>query len=127
MTSTPATDSGAPAGSQVTTLPLSGCSYGWLHQNSLEHACRQLAVHGYRTLELTTAPPHLFTSAFGPYERQQLIRTLRSLSLQVVSVNPSYGDLNLISTNPEIRAISEAQIGAELELAADLGARFVVV
>ncbi|WP_216897556.1 sugar phosphate isomerase/epimerase family protein [Nocardia alni] len=111
----------------MTTLPLSGCSYGWLHQNSLDHALRQLATHGYRTLELTTAPPHLFTSAYGPYERQQLLRTLNSLSLQVISVNPSFGDLNLVSTNPEIRAVSEAQIAAELELAADLGARFVVV
>ena len=97
-------------------LPLSGCSFGWLHLAPLTDALRALAQHGFRSLELTTAPPHLFCPAFGPYERLELRRTLAGLSLQVVSVNPSFADINLVSTNPEIREISERQLVANVEL-----------
>jgi len=108
-------------------LPLSGCSFGWLHLAPLTDALRALARQGFRSLELTTAPPHLFGPAFGPYERLELKRTLAGLGLQVVSVNPSFADINLVSTNPEIREISERQLVANIELAAELEARFVVV
>jgi sugar phosphate isomerase/epimerase len=110
-----------------TPLALSGCSFGWLHRAPLADALRALARHGLRTLELSTVPPHLFTRRFGRYERQELLRLLRALDLRVVSVNPSFADINLISTNPEIREVSERQLGAEIELAADLGAGYVVV
>jgi sugar phosphate isomerase/epimerase len=108
-------------------LPLSGCTFGWLHQAPLADALRSLAAHDVRAIELTTAPPHLFARHFGPYERADLARLLRRLGLRVVSVNPSFADINLVSTNPEIRAVSERQLMAEIELAADLGADFVVV
>ena len=109
------------------TLKLAGCTFGWLHRAPLADALRSLSAHGVRAIELTTAPPHLFTRHFGPYERKDLARLLRALGLEVVSVNPSFADINLVSTNPEIRDISERQLVAEIELAADLGARHVVV
>jgi sugar phosphate isomerase/epimerase len=106
---------------------LSGCSFGWLHRSPLVDALRALSRHGFASLELTTAPPHLYSPAFGPYERRELARTLRELELRVVSVNPSFVDINLISTNPAIRDVGLRQMIAEIELAADLGASFVVV
>jgi sugar phosphate isomerase/epimerase len=111
----------------VTRLPLSGCTFGWLHRAPLTDALRALNAAGFGSVELTTAPPHLFTRHFGRYERLALVRLLRSLRLEVLSVNPSFADINLISTNPEIRDVSERQLRAEIELAADLEARFVVV
>jgi sugar phosphate isomerase/epimerase len=109
------------------TLPLSGCSFGWLHLAPLPDALRALAGQGFRSLELTTAPPHLSAPAAGPYEHAGLARLLTALDLQVVSVNPSFLDINLVSTNPEIREVSERQLIANIELAADLGAVYVVV
>ena len=109
------------------SLPLSGCTFGWLHLAPLADALRALAAHGFSSLELTTAPPHLFAPAFGPYERQELARTVAALGMTVLSVNPSFVDINLISTNPEICEISAREILANIELAADLGASFVVV
>ena len=108
-------------------LPLAGCTFGWLHQAPLADALRSLAANDVRAVELTTAPPHLFTRHFGSYERKDLARLLRGLGVQVISVNPSFADINLVSTNPEIREISERQLAAEIELAADLGAGYVVV
>jgi len=109
------------------TLPLSGCSFGWLHLAPLPDALRALAGQGFSSLELTTAPPHLSAPGAGPYERQELARLLEDLELRVTSVNPSFADINLISTNPEIRELSERQLIANIELAADLGAQYVVV
>lgn len=108
-------------------LPLAGCTFGWLHRAPLADALRSLSEHGVRSVELTTAAPHLFTRHFGRYERQSLTRLLAALGLRVISVNPSFVDINLISTNPEIREVSERQLTAEIELAADIGACFVVV
>jgi sugar phosphate isomerase/epimerase len=108
-------------------LPLAGCTFGWLHRAPLVDALRELAAHDVRTVELTTAAPHLFTRHFGSYERKDLARLLRGLGIQVISLNPSFADINLVSTNPEIREISERQLAAEIELAADLGAGYVVV
>jgi sugar phosphate isomerase/epimerase len=108
-------------------LPLSGCTFGWLHRAPLADALRALAAHGVRSVELTTAPPHLFTRHFGSYERKHLARLLSGLGITVTSVNPSFTDINLVSTNPEIREISERQLAAEIELAADLSAGHLVV
>ena len=109
------------------SLRLAGCTFGWLHRAPLADALRALSAHGVRSVELTTAPPHLFTPYFGRYERHELIRLLRTLDLRVLSVNPSFADINLISTNPQFRELSERQLAAEIELAADLGAACVVV
>ena len=114
------------AGSQR-TLPLAGCTFGWLHRAPVTDALRELSAQGIRQVELTTAPPHLFTRHLGRYERKELARLLEHLNLTVTSVNPSFADINLISTNPEIRAVSERQLAAELELAADLRASYLVV
>jgi sugar phosphate isomerase/epimerase len=108
-------------------LPLAGCTFGWLHRAPLADALQELSANGVRRVELTTAPPHLFTRHFGSYERKELARLLSRLRLTVVSVNPSFADINLISTNPEIREVSERQLAAEIELAVDLGAGYVVV
>jgi sugar phosphate isomerase/epimerase len=121
--------SSAPAqtGQARQPLPLAGCTFGWLHRAPLVDALRALAAHGVRQIELTTAPPHLFTRHLGRYERKELARLLQRSNLTVTSVNPSFADINLVSTNPEIREVSERQLAAEIELAADLGAGFVVV
>ena len=97
------------------TLPLSGCSFGWLHLAPLPDALRALASRGFSSLELTTAPPHLSAPGAGPYERQELARLLDDLGLRVTSVNPSFADINLISTNPEFRELSERQLIANIE------------
>jgi sugar phosphate isomerase/epimerase len=109
------------------TLPLSGCSFGWLHLAPLPDALRALARHGFRSLELTTSAPHLSAPSTGPYERQELLHLLNALDLRVTSVNPSFADINLVSTIPEFRELSERHLLANIELAAEVGAEYVVV
>jgi sugar phosphate isomerase/epimerase len=70
-------------------LPLAGCTFGWLHRAPLADALRSLAGHGVRSVELTTAPPHLFTRYCGRYERLGLAR----LGVTVCLENSPYGYL----------------------------------
>lgn len=110
----------------MTALHLSGCTYAWLYDSPLPHALRSLADHGFETLELTTAPPHLHPPELDREDRTRLSRLLGDLGLRVLSTNPTFCDVNLVSTNPEFRTLSEERMMADLELAADLEASFVV-
>ncbi len=108
-------------------LALSGCSFGWLPFASLDRALADLADHGFSTFELTTAPPHVHSLAMDRAGRIDLARRLDRFGLRAVSTNPTFCDINLVSTNPDFRKLSEDQIARELELAAELGAETVVV
>jgi len=110
-----------------TRLTLSGCNFGWLHLEPLDKALAVLADHGFTTLELTTAPPHVQSSTMNREDHVDLARRLDRYGLRAVSTNPTFCDINLASTNPDFRALSEDQIGRELELASDIGAGTVVV
>jgi sugar phosphate isomerase/epimerase len=122
---TPPSAPSQPAAS--TTLPLAGSTFGYLHHRSLSEALDDLARNGLTSIELTPAPPHLHPPALGAYDRRTLRRRLERLGLTCLSVNPSFADINLISTNPEFRELSLAQIESGLELAEDLEAPFHVV
>ena len=55
-----------------------------------------LAAHDVRAVELTTAPPHLFTRHFGSYERKDLARLLdraTAVSVTIALENSPYGYL----------------------------------
>ncbi len=108
-------------------LALSGCSFGWLPFASLDRALADLADHGFSTFELTTALPHVHSLAMDRAGRIDLARRLDRFGLRAVSTNPTFCDINLVSTNPDFRKLSEDQIARELELAAELGAETVVV
>lgn len=106
------------------SLPLTGCSFGWMHRAPLATALETLAAYGFRSVEVTTSPPHLYAPEADAAE---LTATLARLDLALVSVNPSFVDVNLISTNPGVRDASVAQMLAEIDLVADCGGAYVVI
>ncbi|MER3397950.1 MAG: hypothetical protein C4316_05325 [Chloroflexota bacterium] len=101
--------------------------YTYLWECSLEGALERCAGFGFRTLELVTTPPFLRPAHFGPFERRRLGRLLGRLGLKVFSVNPTFLDLNLVSLNPAIRRASLKELQDTIWLAADIGARLVVI
>ncbi|RKN44003.1 sugar phosphate isomerase/epimerase family protein [Streptomyces hoynatensis] len=107
-------------------LALGGTTYSWMHQATLTEALRGLAEAGFTQVELTTAAPHLQSGAAGTLERHALVRELRALGLTPTSVNPGFLDINLLSPSNEFRALSLRAMLDELELAADLGAPYVI-
>ena len=108
-------------------IQLVAANYGYLYQKSLEESLRSIASHGFRALELTPLPPHTSSPPYNPYETRALKRLLSNLGIACISVNPSFTDLNLISTNTEFRELSYQQLAQNLELAHDLEASLLVV
>lgn len=84
-------------------------------------ALEGIARHGFRASEVWAQ--HLWESQVDPLE---LRRTAAQLGLALSLHAPSY-DLNPLSSNPEIRRISRAQVLQSLETALQIGARSVVV
>jgi len=111
----------------MTRLALGGASYGYLYLRSLEDSLRALSQAGFTSIELTPVPPHLYTPGYGLFERRRLRQLFRALGTRCVSVNPSFTDLNLISTNTEIRDLTLRQLMANMELAHDLESPVLVV
>jgi sugar phosphate isomerase/epimerase len=111
----------------MSPLALGGTTYSWIHQATLIEAFRGLAEAGFTQVELTSAAPHLQSTAFGAFERHALITELDALGLRLTSVNPGYLDINLMSPSNDFRATSLKVMLAEIELAADLGAPIVVL
>ncbi len=106
---------------------LGAATYGYLYSASLDDALTRLADAGFRLVEIMTTPPHLSPDTAGPYMRRRLVRHIRRLGLRVLSLNPTYLDLNLISINDGIRQETTRQLRATLELCHDLEAEMVVV
>lgn len=108
-------------------LELGAATYTYLFTTDLADALGRLADLGFRSCELMVTPPHLWPPDVGERERDDLRRRLREHGLRLTAINPTYLDLNLSSTNPQIRAEAVRQVRECVDLAADLGARFLLV
>jgi sugar phosphate isomerase/epimerase len=98
---------------------------GYLHQRAtLDDALESLARAGYKLVDVSPTPPHLFLPGAGIYETRQVMRLLNRLGLECASVSPT--ELNLVSTNPDYAALSREHLRLSLELAHDLEAGAVV-
>ena len=100
-------------------------TYGYLYSSSLDAALESIANAGFKLVEIAPAPPHLLLSDTDRHPRSRLTRKLQQLDLTCVSINPT--ELNLISTNPDLRELSARSYRESIVLAHDLGARVVVV
>lgn len=107
--------------------PLGAATYGYLYRTTLDEALADIAELGFRSVEITASPPHLWPQGADAYERLRLARRLRTLGLTVASVNPTYLDLNLVSLHPGVRRETLRELTACIELAHDLGGALVVV
>ena len=108
-------------------LKLGTATYAYLYRCPLDKAIEDSARRGFRYLEIMTTSPHLVPESTGLWERKMLRRLIRDCGIELVALNPTFIDINLISLNEEFRKLSIRQIIDNLRLAADLGARLVVV
>jgi len=108
-------------------LKLGAATYTYLWQASLEDAIRRLREIGFRYVEAMATPPHLWPRDTDARRREHLRRLCESLDVELVALNPTFLDLNLASTNPGIRAETVKQLEETIDLAADVGARLIVV
>lgn len=106
-------------------MRIAATTLGYLHHRAtLQDALQSLARAGYRLVDVSPTPPHLYLPGSGLYDRRQIAGELRRLGLECASVSPT--EINLISTNPGYAELSRDQLGLSLELAHDLEAAAVV-
>jgi sugar phosphate isomerase/epimerase len=107
------------------TLRIGMTTFGYLYHESLESSLESIAQAGFVLVEIAPVPPHLFVASLDREQRTRLRRRLVDNGLTCVSVNPV--ELNLISTNPDLREVALRHYQASILLARDLGAQIVVV
>lgn len=99
---------------------LGAATYTFLYATSIENALRSLAGTGLRFVELTAAPPHIQDCNLSPQECRKLRRLADELNIQLLTLNPTYLDLNLASLNRGMRQETLRQLTAGLQLCHDL-------
>jgi sugar phosphate isomerase/epimerase len=107
-------------------LTCGGCTYSWLWDFPLEHAVRRLAALGFSYFELMSTPPHCWPRGWSAADRTAFRSLVESCGLRLVSVNPTFLDINLASPNPGMREESVRQLRETIQLAHDIGAEIVV-
>ena len=100
-------------------------TYGYLYSAPLEGALESIAHAGFKLVEIAPSPPHLVRTDEDRGSRLKLVRKLEQLQLTCISINPT--ELNLISTNPDLRDLALRLYAEAIALAHDLGAQMVVV
>ncbi|WP_315780084.1 MULTISPECIES: sugar phosphate isomerase/epimerase family protein [unclassified Bradyrhizobium] len=101
-------------------------TYGYIWSTPAEACVRRLAALGYGHFELMIHPPHLPLDNFGAAERRVLRAALAEVGATVSSINMPSLDQNLASAFPRVRRASIAMFQDAIDLAADLGAPWLV-
>jgi protein FrlC len=92
----------------------------------LDETLKAIAGLKFRFIELFGSPPHAWHKDLDKKSRKQLHETLRSLGLEVVSINPGFPG-NLASTHSSVRRLTTDEYKANIELASDLDCKLVIV
>ena len=110
------------------TLPPVGINtYAWAWTMPAAEVVRRLADLGYRSFELLVHPPHLPLDGFDASSRRALARALETAGATHRMLNLPSLDHNLASPLPRARAASVQMFRDAIDLAADLGAAWLVL
>jgi L-ribulose-5-phosphate 3-epimerase len=101
-------------------------TYGYIWSMSAADCVRRLAALNYRQFELLLQPPHLPLDDFGPAARRELRRVLDDAGAKHTAINLPSLDHNLASPFSRVRAASVQMFADAIDLAADLGAEWLV-
>lgn len=102
-------------------------TYGYIWSMRAADCVRHLAGMGYRHFELMINPPHLPLDDFDQTARRELRSVLHDAGATVTALNMPSLDHNLASPLARVRQASIAMFSEAIDLAADLGAPWLVV
>jgi L-ribulose-5-phosphate 3-epimerase len=107
------------------SLPVAAHTYSYIWAQTFEETLHHLAAMGHASAEAIVNPPHLWPSAFDAARRADIVDLMTRSGFHLVSLNCPSLDLNLTSPASEVREYSFQHYRQVIDLAADLGARFV--
>lgn len=112
-------------GAEKLGIALSTLLYIW--KIPLKNSIEKIASLGYEGIEIRAGEPDASAKRLKANDRKALKKIIESNGLQVYSLTPDWGDLNLASSNPVMREESVRQVKEAIELAADFGAEFFTI
>ena len=108
-------------------MTLTACStYSFLWDRPLREALYELAQLGFAGVELMASAPHMDMDNAGEWVTATL-EAQRASGIPILGVNPPGLDLNLASTDPDWRRLSQSQYCRAAAMAGDIGAKYLVV
>ncbi|MEO3999363.1 TIM barrel protein [Mesorhizobium sp. CAU 1732] len=111
----------------MTTPRLAGSTFSFIWRETAIAAMRRMAAIGLNDFDVLLAPGHLWFDGSGANGPATLRRVLEAEGLRIESLNLPALDYNLCSVVPEVRERTVEAYASAILLAADLGARGVVV
>lgn len=102
-------------------------TFSYIWQLGIEACVEHLAERGHVAFEALVVSPHLWPSEFDGRARASLRGTLERTRSRIVSVNAGGVDNNLASPAADVRDASRRYLCSVVDLAADIGADFVVM
>lgn len=108
-------------------MKLGICTYPYLYSKTVEEAIEAIGQQGYKYAELMTISPHIWVRDLDSSARHKLRTLFDKNNIELMAVNPTYLDLNLVSMNPGFRAESIRQIQETFQFGGDLGAKMQVI
>ncbi|WP_309086171.1 sugar phosphate isomerase/epimerase family protein [Chelativorans sp.] len=108
-------------------LKLGGSTFSFLWREPALASMKRLSSIPLNDFDVLLAAGHLWFDDFGAPARRELRRMLEGEGLRIESLNLPALDFNLASVVPEVRALTVFAYKKTIALAADLGARGVVV
>ena len=107
-------------------MKIGAATYSYLYDCDVFEAVKRVNAKGFKMLEIMATPPHIWPREFGKAQREKLRLLIADLGMEVFSVNPTYTDINLLSTNPALREESLKQFQEQIDFASDIGAKLIV-
>ncbi len=108
-------------------MKLGICTYPYLYSMPVEQAVASIGRLGFKYAELMTTPPHVWIRGMDKAARAKLRQAFDQNNIELLAVNPTFLDINLVSQNIGLRQESIAQIKETFEFAGDLGAKLAVI
>lgn len=108
-------------------IAIGGSTFSFMWSHPTLAAMDALNALGMSAFDVIVTPGHLWPSEIDKAGRVELRNTLAARNYGLDSLNPPATDYNLASLTPEVRAFAMAMYGEVIDLAADLGAKGVVV
>ena len=102
-------------------------TFSYIWRQPVDQCVQHLADQGFREFEILLTAPHLWPASFGTCARRKLIGTLDQTNSTVISLNAGGFDNNLVSPAKDVRARTRDYLRRVIDLANDLGAKFVVM
>jgi sugar phosphate isomerase/epimerase len=113
--------------SRPAPFELTAHTFGLVWQHDVVEAVELLAARGFSSIEILAMPPHLDSRNFSAETKRRLLAALERHKVKVLALDLPSNDINLGSTAAEVVDFTAESYEALLAVAADLGARWMVV